>query len=77
MGIGGIVVMVVVGVILASLYYGVGIFDIFLVGPALFPFLAVTVALIVFVVASRRRRNGFSGGTRSNLRKKQRPGSRR
>lgn len=69
--------MGVVGVLLAALYYGISVFDIFLVGPALFTFLTVTVALIVFVVANRRRRNDFSGGTRSSLRKKQRLGSRR
>jgi hypothetical protein len=76
MNIGGIMIMVVVGVFLAALYYGISIFDIFLVGPGLFTFLAVTVALIVFVVASRRQ-NGFSGGPRRDLHKKQRSGSRR
>ena len=77
MGVGGIMVMVAVGVLLAALYYGISIFDIFLVGPGLFTFLAVTVGLIVFIIASRRPRNGFSGGTRSDLRKKQRSGPRR
>jgi hypothetical protein len=76
MNVGGIIIMVAIGVLLAALYYGITIFDIFLVGPGLFTFLAVTVALIVFVVASRRR-NGFSGGTRRDLRKKPRSGSRR
>jgi len=76
MSVGGIIVMVIVGVVLTALYYGIGIFDILLVGPGLFTLLAVTVALIVFVVANRPRRNGFSG-TRNALRKKQRQGSRR
>lgn len=77
MGIGGIIVMVAVGLLLAALYYGISIFDIFLVGPGLFTFLAVTVALIVFVVASRHRRTDFRGRTRSDLRKKRRSGSHR
>jgi hypothetical protein len=70
MNVGGVIVMVAVGVILAALYYGINIFDIFLVGAPLFTFLAVTIGLIVVVVA--RRRNSLSGGRRSNLRKKQR-----
>ena len=69
MDVGGIIVMVAVGVILAALYYGINIFDIFLVGSPLFAFLAVSVGLIVIVVA--RRRNSPSRGGRSHLRKKQ------
>jgi hypothetical protein len=77
MGGSGIIVMVVVGILLIALYYGINALDILLVGPGLFAFLAVSVALIVLVVANRRRRNGFDGGTRSDPRKKRPSGSRR
>jgi hypothetical protein len=56
MGVIGIVVTIAIGLFLAALAYGINIFDIFLVDPLPFALLAVTVAGIVLVAASRRRR---------------------
>ncbi len=74
MGVGSIIVMAAIGVVLAALYYEINIFDIFLVGPALFTFLSVTVGLIVVVVA--RRRSGVNRQAPRNPREKQDLGSR-